>query len=234
MAWSAPRTWVTGELVTAAIGNAHWRDNQLETAPAKVTTAGDIVVASGANAIKRLAMGAALSVPRVNTVGTDLEYSSLADKADASALTGHQNATGVHGATAAATADRIIIRDAAGRAKVVAPSAGDDIARLDTVTAHSSRTDNPHATSAAQVGAIPTAEKGAASGVAELDANSRVPRSITGTAASLWDSGTAGAANPILVRINGGNLEYSNNGGSTWNQTGVPEAKVFFYGLMGV
>ena len=27
MAWTAPRTWVTGELVTAAIGNVHWRDN---------------------------------------------------------------------------------------------------------------------------------------------------------------------------------------------------------------
>lgn len=27
MAWSAPRTWVAGELVTAALGNAHWRDN---------------------------------------------------------------------------------------------------------------------------------------------------------------------------------------------------------------
>ncbi len=27
MAWTAPRTWVTGEVVTAAIGNTHWRDN---------------------------------------------------------------------------------------------------------------------------------------------------------------------------------------------------------------
>lgn len=27
MAWTTPRTWVTGELVTAALGNTHWRDN---------------------------------------------------------------------------------------------------------------------------------------------------------------------------------------------------------------
>lgn len=27
MAWTTPRTWVAGEVVTAAIGNAHWRDN---------------------------------------------------------------------------------------------------------------------------------------------------------------------------------------------------------------
>lgn len=27
MAWTAPRTWVAAETVTAAIGNTHWRDN---------------------------------------------------------------------------------------------------------------------------------------------------------------------------------------------------------------
>lgn len=32
MAWVAPRTWVAGEIVTAAIGNQHWRDNLLDLA----------------------------------------------------------------------------------------------------------------------------------------------------------------------------------------------------------
>lgn len=52
------------------------------------------------------------------------------------ALTTHSNitTTSVHGSTSAATANRIIQRDANGRAKVAAPSAVDDIARLDTVT----------------------------------------------------------------------------------------------------
>jgi len=27
MAWTTPRTWTTSELVTASIGNTHWRDN---------------------------------------------------------------------------------------------------------------------------------------------------------------------------------------------------------------
>lgn len=27
MAWTSPRTWVAGEVVTAAMGNTHWRDN---------------------------------------------------------------------------------------------------------------------------------------------------------------------------------------------------------------
>jgi hypothetical protein len=43
--------------------------------------------------------------------------------------------SGVHGATSAATASRIVTRDAAGRAKVAVPSAADDIARKDTVDA---------------------------------------------------------------------------------------------------
>ena len=40
----------------------------------------------------------------------------------------HNSQTSVHGATSSATANRIILRDASGRAKVAAPSASDDIA----------------------------------------------------------------------------------------------------------
>ena len=57
MAWSDPRDWTTGEVVTAAIMNAHVRDNFDQTAPAKLTTAGDILYASGANTPARLAKG---------------------------------------------------------------------------------------------------------------------------------------------------------------------------------
>ena len=60
MAWTAPRTWVTGETVTAALMNAHIRDNLLETSAATVTTAGDMVFADAANSMgSRLAIGAA-------------------------------------------------------------------------------------------------------------------------------------------------------------------------------
>ncbi len=47
----------------------------------------------------------------------------------------HAALTNPHGATAAATASRIMMRDASGRAKVASPSAADDIARKDTVDA---------------------------------------------------------------------------------------------------
>ena len=51
-------------------------------------------------------------------------------------LKAHVDATtGIHGAVSAATASKIIIRDAAGRAKVAAPSAEDDIALKSNVTA---------------------------------------------------------------------------------------------------
>ncbi|BBH19868.1 hypothetical protein Back11_12130 [Paenibacillus baekrokdamisoli] len=51
-------------------------------------------------------------------------------------LNTHETATtGIHGATSAGTANKLMIRDANGRAKVAAPSSADDIARKDTVDA---------------------------------------------------------------------------------------------------
>lgn len=51
-------------------------------------------------------------------------------------LAAHASLTAPHSATSAATASRLIVRDAAGRAKVAAPSASTDIAILSTVTTH--------------------------------------------------------------------------------------------------
>ncbi|MFM9328726.1 hypothetical protein [Paenibacillus mesotrionivorans] len=57
-------------------------------------------------------------------------------------------------ATNLGTPSTLMKRDASGRAQVAAPSAAGDIARKDTVDAHASRTDNPHAVTADQVGAV--------------------------------------------------------------------------------
>ncbi|MCG7385117.1 tail fiber protein [Paenibacillus sp. ACRRY] len=52
-----------------------------------------------------------------------------------SKVTTHNNlTTGIHGAVSTATANRLVIRDANGRAKFAAPSATDDVALLSTVT----------------------------------------------------------------------------------------------------
>ncbi len=50
MAWSTPPTWVAGQAITAAQLNI-FRDDLLETAPAKATAAGRIFVSTGPNAI---------------------------------------------------------------------------------------------------------------------------------------------------------------------------------------
>ena len=80
MAWTAPRTWVTGETVTAALMNAHIRDNLLETSAATVTTAGDLTHADAANSLIRLGIGAANthlvsdgSAPVWRSVATDVD-----------------------------------------------------------------------------------------------------------------------------------------------------------------
>jgi len=54
MAWSAPKTWSSGYVVLAADMN-NIRDQLNATAPATVSAQGDIVIASGANALTRLA-----------------------------------------------------------------------------------------------------------------------------------------------------------------------------------
>jgi len=54
MAWSAPKTWSSGYVVLAADMN-NIRDQLNATAPATLTAQGDIVIASGANALARLA-----------------------------------------------------------------------------------------------------------------------------------------------------------------------------------
>jgi hypothetical protein len=58
MAYTAPSSRSTGDLITAAIWESDIRGNILLTAPALMTTKGDIVAATAANAPSRLAIGA--------------------------------------------------------------------------------------------------------------------------------------------------------------------------------
>ena len=51
MSWTTPRTWANPEVVGETEMNQHVRDNFNETAPAKATTAGELIVVTGANAI---------------------------------------------------------------------------------------------------------------------------------------------------------------------------------------
>ena len=83
MAWTGGSTKSTGDIISATIWNNYLGASGSieETAPAKVTTAGDIVYGTGANAIARLAVGTANQVLVVNSGATAPEWGSVVSSA---------------------------------------------------------------------------------------------------------------------------------------------------------
>jgi hypothetical protein len=81
MAWTTPRTWVTGELVTATILNTYVRDNQsaLDGGRLAITSqaARDIFFASSATAISRLAAGTSGYFLKTQSTGTDPVWAAI-------------------------------------------------------------------------------------------------------------------------------------------------------------
>jgi hypothetical protein len=67
MVWTTPKTWAAGYVVLAADLNLHLRDNLNVTAPAIMTTLGDIIYASGANEPARLARSTTTTQYLANT-----------------------------------------------------------------------------------------------------------------------------------------------------------------------
>ena len=100
MAWVASKTFVTGDVLTSTDMNEQVRDRLNETAPAKATTAGDVFVGTGANAIKRLGIGTALQVLRVNSGASDVEWAEPVTTQRA-AVASTQTLLTYHGAHAA-------------------------------------------------------------------------------------------------------------------------------------
>lgn len=76
MTWTTPMTFVAGTTLTAAQLNVHLRDNLNETAPAKATTAGRLMVSTAANAIAERAITDATVTTSQTTVSTT--YANLA------------------------------------------------------------------------------------------------------------------------------------------------------------
>lgn len=85
MTWSTPLTAVSNAALTAAQWNASVRDNLLEVAPAKATTAGYHFVSTGTNAIaERAILTAAVSTSETTTSTT---YTDLATAGPSVSLT---------------------------------------------------------------------------------------------------------------------------------------------------
>jgi hypothetical protein len=78
MTWSVPLTAVANTALTDAQWNASVRDNLLETAPAKATVAGQIFVATGANAIAaRLPTVASVAASQTTASNTYVDLATV-------------------------------------------------------------------------------------------------------------------------------------------------------------
>lgn len=104
-------------------------------------------------------------------------------------LSQHTASTYAHSATSSAMPSQIIMRDAAGRAKIATPATDDDIARKDTVDNHANKTTEAHggivASSDVAIAASPNK-------ILKLDGNGKLPASITGDAATLGGKSSSG------------------------------------------
>src|SRR3712207_4741779 len=85
MAWATPLTAVSNAILSAAQWNASVRDNLNETGPAKATTAGRILVTTGANGIAERAVSSATVSTSQTTTSTS--YTDLATVGAAVAVT---------------------------------------------------------------------------------------------------------------------------------------------------
>ncbi|SDR81232.1 hypothetical protein SAMN05444162_0099 [Paenibacillaceae bacterium GAS479] len=132
-------------------------------------TVSRLVMRDSAGRAKIVAPSAADDIARKDTVD--------------SAVFAHATLTSVHGSTSAATVSTIMQRDSAGRAKVVAPAAADDIARKDTVdtavSTHAALTAAHGATSAATASRIVQRDSAGRAKVAEPSAADDIARKDT-------------------------------------------------------
>lgn len=78
MAWSTPLTAVSNSTLTAAQWNASVRDNLLESAAAKATTAGQLFVSTGANALAaRVPSGASVPAAQATTSASYVDLTTV-------------------------------------------------------------------------------------------------------------------------------------------------------------
>ena len=108
MAWTTPKTWASGYVVLAADLNTHLRDNLNVTAPAVLTTAGDILYASGANTPARLAKSTTSTQYLANTGSSNIpEWNEVALTTGVSGILPHENGGLGFDAAAVTTNDAI-------------------------------------------------------------------------------------------------------------------------------
>ena len=114
MAWTTPKTWASGYVVLAADLNTHLRDNLNVTAPAVMTTAGDIIYASGANTPARLAKSTTSTQYLANTGASNIPaWNEVALATGVSGLLPHENG-GLEADISAITTGGILVGQSSG------------------------------------------------------------------------------------------------------------------------
>ena len=109
MAWTTPKTWASGYVVLAADLNTHLRDNLNVTAPAVLTTAGDILYASGANTPARLAKDTNSTRSLTNTGTSNIPaWAQVALATGVSGILKHENGGLEFDASGVTTGDTIV------------------------------------------------------------------------------------------------------------------------------
>lgn len=90
MAWTAPRTWTTAEVVTASHMNTHVRDNLLETAPNQASASGELIVSAGSKSVAARQFNQDTVTTNQNTTSTS--YTDLTTSGPAVTVTTGTNA----------------------------------------------------------------------------------------------------------------------------------------------
>jgi len=109
LAWTTPKTWASGYVVLAADLNTHLRDNLNVTAPAVMTTAGDIIYASGANTPARLAKSTTSTQYLANTGTSNIPaWNEVALTTGVSGILPHENGGLEFDASSVTTGDTIV------------------------------------------------------------------------------------------------------------------------------
>ena len=145
---------VTNNSIYLGVGTRALANNQTNQ-----IVIGNDAIGAGSNTVTLGNVNIVTTVLRGNVTGSRFTSTVVTGTAPltvaSTTLVTNLNADLVRGQVPAvvATVNTLMQRDANGRAQVAAPSVAADIARLDTVTAHTSLTNNPHAVTVDQIGA---------------------------------------------------------------------------------
>ena len=131
MAWTSPMTAIAGSIFTAAQFNQNVRDNLNETAPAKVTASGQLVVGAAANSVAARTLGTGYVLTSETTASTTYTALTTAGPSD-TATSGAAALVAIACATSNTGANSTLMSFAVSGASTVAAS--DDFAVFTTGT----------------------------------------------------------------------------------------------------